>query len=202
MTQPDSPTYTIAEAAALTGLHKNTIRMRIKLGQIPAERAPGKFGEEYRISRTSLVAAGLITPPDTPPSQTEHVASDPLTSEPSPTSTPHMASQTALLDLFQRHEHSMFRLGYLEAELARQKALAENAESLQAAAQERELEIRELRRDLERAQERVREIEELRGLVREMEQDTERMRADVERYRAAASRPWWQMLFGRRPEGG
>jgi len=201
MTQSDAPTYTIAEAAALTGLHKNTIRMRIKLGQIPAERAPGKFGEEYRISRDALVAAGLITPPDTPPSPLEPPVTDPLTDEPSPGDTPHMASQTALLDLFQRHEHSMFRLGYLEAELARHKALAENAESIQEAAQEQELEIRELRRELERSQERVREIEELRGLVREMERDTDRMRADVEHYRAAATRPWWQLLFGRRPGG-
>jgi len=201
MTQPQPPTYTIAEAAALTGLHKNTIRMRIKLGQIPAERAPGKFGEEYRIARDALVTAGLITPPDTPPSPPEPAVVDPPTDGPSHTETPHMPSHTALLDLFQRHEHSMFRLGYLEAELARHKALAQNAESLQSAAQERELEIRELRRELERSQERVREIEELRGLVREMERDTERMRADVERYRAAATRPWWQLLFGRRSGG-
>ena len=64
------------------------------------------------------------------------------------------------------------------------------------------MEVHELRRDLERAQERVREIEELRGLVREMERDTERMREEVERYRAAASRSWWQLLFGKRRLSG
>jgi excisionase family DNA binding protein len=201
MTQPEGPTYTIAEAAALTGLHKNTIRMRIKLGQIPALRAPGKFGEEYRISQDTLVTAGLLSPPDTPSTPPEAPSTQATPAEPSTSDTPAMAPQTALLDLFQRHEHSMFRLGYLEAELARHKALADNAESLQSVAQEREIEIRELRRDLERAQERVREIEELRGLVREMERDTERMREDVERYRTAASRPWWQLLFGKRPGG-
>jgi excisionase family DNA binding protein len=198
MSQPVVPNYTIAEAAALTGLHKNTIRMRIKLGQLPALRAPGKFGEEYRISQDALVAAGLLAPPGSPLAEPESSAHTEVTAGMPSTDTPDMASQTALLDLFQRHEHSMFRLGYLEAEITRHKALAENAESLRTVAQEREIEIQSLRRDLERAQERVREIEELRGLVREMERDTERMREDVERYRAAAARPWWQLLFGKR----
>ena len=53
-------TYTIAEAAALTGLHRNTIRMRIKLGQLEATVRPGKFGDEYRISHSALVSAGLL----------------------------------------------------------------------------------------------------------------------------------------------
>src|SRR5438094_10217767 len=55
-----SATYTIAEAAALTGLHKNTTRMRVKLGQLEAQVRNGKFGEEYRISHAELVRAGLI----------------------------------------------------------------------------------------------------------------------------------------------
>src|SRR4051812_11124640 len=66
MIQPQAESYTIAEASALTGLHKNTIRMRVKLGQLPAQRAMGKFGEEYRITRQALVEAGLLTPPDPP----------------------------------------------------------------------------------------------------------------------------------------
>ena len=202
MTQPEPTTYTISEAAALTGLHKNTIRMRIKLGQISALRAPGKFGEEYRITQEALVTAGLLAPPEPPPVPPESAAAPLTETRSTPADTHSMASQEALSDLFQRHEHSMFRLGYLEAELARHKALAENAESLQTVAREREMEVRELRRDLERAQERVREIEELRGLVREMERDTERMREEVERYRAAASRSWWQLLFGKRRLSG
>jgi excisionase family DNA binding protein len=201
MTHAEDLTYTIAEAAALTGLHKNTIRMRVKLGQIPALRAAGKYGEEYRITEAALVSAGLLTPPNTPPDPSDGTEALPPPTHETPPESPPMDSQTALLDLFQRHEHSMFRLGYLEAEMVRQKALAENAESLQSIAREREQEVRELRRELERAQERVREIEELRVLVREMERDTERMREDVERYKTAAARPWWQMLFGRRLGG-
>jgi excisionase family DNA binding protein len=201
MIDTETPTYTIAEAAALTGLHKNTIRMRVKLGQIPALRTAGKYGEEYRITEGALVTAGLLTPPETPLPPAEAAQALTPTTQETTHQSPPMASQAALLDLFQRHEHSMFRLGYLEAEMVRQKALTENAELLQAIAREREQEIRELRRELERAQERVREIDELRILVRDMERDTERMREDVERYRAAAARPWWRMVFGRRLGG-
>jgi excisionase family DNA binding protein len=202
MTQQPSPTYTIAEAAALTGLHKNTIRMRIKLGQIAAQRAPGKFGEEYRITQAALIDAGLLTPPETPSTPAATPSQEQPERPPAPSQdTPYMASQGALLDLFQRHEHSMYRLGWLEAEMARHKALAEHAESLQVAAREQELENRELRRELERAQERVREIEELRNVVREMERDTERMREEVERHRTAASRRWWH-FFQRKPPDG
>jgi excisionase family DNA binding protein len=199
MVHPPEPTYTIAEAAALTGLHKNTIRMRVKLGQIPAHRAQGKFGEEYRIERAVLVELGLISPHEPPPTPTVTPSSpEPDLLESPRLDTPPTASQAALPDLLQRHEQSMYRLGWLEAELARHKALAENAESLQQTAQERELELRELRRDLERAQERNREIEELRNLVREMMRETERMREEVERHRAAAARRWWHALLGRR----
>src|SRR4051812_15658398 len=78
MTQQSAETYTIAEAAALTGLHRNTIRMRVKLGQLMAERAIGKFGEEYRISRQTLVDAGLLAPtePSSPPVQAASSAVD------------------------------------------------------------------------------------------------------------------------------
>lgn len=192
MPQPEVDKLTIAEAAALTGLHKNTIRMRVKLGQLTAERAVGKFGEEYRISHEALIEAGLLAPPIPPePSPPPAAPGSPPPAEP----TPHMPSQAVLADLLQRHEQAMFRLGYLEAELVRHKALAENAESLQTAAREREIEVRELRRELERAQERVREIDELRSLLREMERNTEQMREEVERHRIAASRRWWH--FGR-----
>src|SRR5262245_1197457 len=63
-TEPES--YTIAEAAALTGLHKNTIRLRIKMGHLPADRAMGRFGEEYRISRSALIKTGLLAAPEPP----------------------------------------------------------------------------------------------------------------------------------------
>lgn len=192
MTAGDPQTYTIAEAAALTGLHKNTIRMRVKLGQLAAHRTAGKFGEEYRITRQTLVEAGLLTPPEYEPTPAvSHEPAPGAESRLEQTGTPYNASHAALQDLFQRHEQSMFRLGYLEAELTRHKALAEHAESLQSAAHEKEAEIRELRRELQHAQEREREIDELRETVRRMERETDRMREEVERHRAAARHPWW-----------
>jgi excisionase family DNA binding protein len=192
MPHTEAETFTIAEAAALTGLHRNTIRMRVKMGQLTADRAPGKFGEEYRISRQALTEAGLLAPPD--PGQ---ASPDPTQAERNPPigPTPSMPSQAIMADLLQRHEQAMFRLGYLEAELLRHKSLAENAETLQVEAREREFEVRELRRELERAQERTREIEELRSLLREMERNTQQMREEVEQYRTAARHRWWH--FGR-----
>src|SRR5262249_46307070 len=160
-------------------LHKNTIRMRIKLGQLPAQRSAGKFGEEYRISRRALAEAGLIDAPEpiTEPLQQSETAAEP---EAPPAITPVSPSQELLSDLIQRHEQAMFRLGYLEAEVSRHKALAEHAESLRTAALEREIEVRELRRELEHAREREHEIDELHRLLREMEQNTERMRQEIE----------------------
>lgn len=191
MPEPEPQSFTIAEAAAFTGLHRNTIRMRVKMGQLQAERASGKFGQEYRISRAALISAGLLAPA-TPSEPTPNM----IAPEPPPVAErTEMPSQAVLVDLLQRHEQAMFRLGYLEAELVRHKALAENAESLQAVARDRELEVRELRRELEQAQERAREIDELRSLLREMERNTQQMREEVERHRTAASRRWWH--FGR-----
>src|SRR5262245_66333745 len=60
VTARTSTSYTIAEAAALAGLHKNTIRHKVRLGQLEAETRHGKFGEEYRIPHDALVRAGLI----------------------------------------------------------------------------------------------------------------------------------------------
>jgi excisionase family DNA binding protein len=202
-------TYTIAEAAALTGLHRNTIRMRVKLGQLAADRAVGKFGEEYRISREALVVAGLLEAaepesahdaaeegPTVSPAGAAHPPAETAPHTPSP-----HPSQELLGELMQRHEQAMFRLGFMEAELTRQKTLAANAEAQQAAARERELEVRELRRELERAQEREREIDELRALLREMERTTEALREEVERHRTAGERRWWGLL-GRKGHPG
>src|SRR5437870_5471069 len=60
-TMPKDTDYTINEVAALTGLHRNTIRIRIRTGHLQAEVRHGKFGEEYRISQQALADAGLLT---------------------------------------------------------------------------------------------------------------------------------------------
>jgi excisionase family DNA binding protein len=112
-------TYTINEAAGLTGLHKNTIRQRIRLGQLHATIQQGKFGEEYRIGHEALVEAGLL--PDTGP--LEDPGADPVlhaefTASPGamPENGAAMPDVTvgALSELYQRHEQAMFRLGYMQ----------------------------------------------------------------------------------------
>ena len=46
---PETKSYSIADAAALTGLHKNTIRAKVKSGMLSAEVRVGKFGDERQI---------------------------------------------------------------------------------------------------------------------------------------------------------
>jgi len=155
----DSPrTYTISEAAALTGLHKNTVRQRIRLGQLTAEILPGKFGDEYRIPHGALVAAGLLGadpliqpngPAAGPALESEPPAAAEFAAEPAArvaATGPETAA--ALRDLYARHEQAMFRLGYLQGELDRAKALAETAESLRRDNEEQRSEADALRRAL------------------------------------------------------
>lgn len=238
---PQASTYTIAEAAALTGLHRNTIRMRIKLGQLQATVRPGKFGDEYRISHSALVAAGLLAvegplgDADTAPgsdflspevldaevvdpdeasdfsreSTTSHAGAD----EGREDADEHPGSDTtttpvaALAELYQRHEQAMFRLGYLQGELERLKALAATAESLREEGEERASRVRELEsalaRETERAAEADRQRNEAERLRRELSaaqdrlQGMESLRADLdalkEQVRTTPSeRPWWR----------
>ena len=55
-----------ARRAALTGLHKNTIRAYIKQGRVAAGVVRGKYGQEYRLSRAEVVALAteIVSPVD------------------------------------------------------------------------------------------------------------------------------------------
>ncbi len=144
----DELSYSISEVAALTGLHRNTIRLRIRLGQLEADVRPGKFGDEYRITPAALNRAGMLTPGAEPvaesPTDGAEVPEDPqptfepatvedggdLLADPGGALVPPAAGD-ALRELVLRHEQAMFRLGYLQAELEQTRALAARAESLQ-----------------------------------------------------------------------
>jgi excisionase family DNA binding protein len=213
---PRSTSYTIAEAAALAGLHKNTIRQKVKMGQLEAETRHGKFGEEYRISHDALIRAGLIDGVlEHAELAAEEGAALAVADEASPSPPPAGAAGlpalvTGLGELFQRHENAMFRLGFMQAELERVKSLAENAESLQREREERQVEAERLRSQLEaareearaaaalraeldQARERLRDAEGLRRVLAEMEQEAERLRTAVDA--ATQPRPWWKRLF-------
>jgi excisionase family DNA binding protein len=230
----ESPAYTIAEAAALTGLHRNTIRLRIKLGTLAATVQAGKFGDEYRIPHEALVAAGLLQADGAPMPPGETEAQRPAERAPRAAPAPRMEAVLlgeggeeatdagtssgpeggssgapppleALTELYRRHEHAMFRLGYLQGELERLKALAETAESLREEHQARNQELEELREVLaertreaeaarrhQAAEQRLREeLHEARERLRAMEnlrEEIEALKLEVQR-----RRPWWRL---------
>lgn len=204
------PTYTVNEAAALTGRHRNTIRMKIKLGELEAVVQPGKSGEEYRIRRSALIRAGLLPadgPAEAPSEELPGAdATAPPTAAGSEGSAPPFA---ALIELYQRHEQAMFRLGYLQSEMERLKALAETAESLRqdheatreeaarlrAAVADLERQAAEadrLRQELDAAHERLREMEALRRDLEQLKEFAARQERLLGALEASRKRPWWR----------
>lgn len=225
---PPSQTYSINEAAALTGLHRNTIRQRVRLGQLEASVHAGKFGDEYRIEHASLVHAGLLAemgplgeivdgPPrdafDAPRATPTRAVGTPTPRSEAPgeateandggSSTSALASSTlaALSELYQRHEQAMFRLGFMQSELDRVKALAETAESLRKDSTEHEQEIHALRTALQSKEREAAEAEKLRAELaraRDRLTEMESLRGDIEQLKqmAASKRPWWRFWEG------
>jgi hypothetical protein len=216
--------YTIAEAAALSGMHKNTIRLRIKLGQLEADVRQGKFGEEYRIPHAALIRAGLVEGAleggaqhenclDEAPTAAEQERAGPPGAGGEELPVPAFAG--SLADLFQRHEQAMFRLGYMQSEMERLKSLAGNAESLRQDRMPPETEIAELRqqldeardqlrdaettrKELEQARQRLQDADDLRRLLADMERETARLRTVVEA--SQHRRPWWKRLGSARAD--
>lgn len=213
----ENQTYTISEVSQLTGLHRNTIRTKIRIGALEATIQQGKFGEEYRVSREAMVRAGLLpgeedeaSEPAQEPALEPDLVGAPRGPERVDADQNTLASTVAALsDLYQRHEQAMFRLGYLQGELERAKALAETAESLQHAHDARGEELSNLRsalqekeRQAEEAEEARRALEAARAQLREMEQlreDLNRLKALAERQEEtigqleqASRRPFWQ----------
>lgn len=206
-------TYTISEVAALTGLHKNTVRQRIRLGQLSAVILPGKFGDEYRVAHEALVAGGLLdrspsTPGGTaeaPPAQAPSAeappaaASEVVVEEPLPTAAAAAAesdgASAALRDLYARHEQAMFRLGYLQGELERAKALAETAESLRRDHEQQRSEAEALRRALAEQEQRDdatrAELERLRESLAGLKTLAAEQQAVIESLAAAPRRRWF-----------
>jgi excisionase family DNA binding protein len=218
-----SQTYTISEAAGLTGLHRNTIRTKIRLNQLEATVQQGKFGEEYRISREALIRAGLLSGagPLEEAEEAEPVYEADLVertpepeapaaeAQPEPNGSALASTVAALGDLYPRHEHAMFRLGYLQGELERVKALAENAESLQKDVDERGQQLQELKqalaekeaqaaetervqRELETARAQLREMEALRHDLNRLKTLAEQQESTIGELEAAVKRPFWQ----------
>ena len=212
-------TYSINEAAALTGLHRNTVRQRIRLGQLEATIEQGKFGEEYRITHEALIRARML-PESGPLGDSEddvfeaHVTEDGAghgRADEAPADNGAVTHTTlaALAELYQRHEQAMFRLGYLQGELERVKALAETAESLRQDKSAHEEEIRTLRtsldeqerhaaeaeaarQELARARERLQEMQGLLADLDHLKTQVARQEGVIEALQTSQRRPWWR----------
>ncbi len=190
--------YTISEAAGLTGLHGNTIRKRIKQGQLDASTHVGKFGEEYRITYEALVRAGLI-PQDgpvrtggaelvlegelvgegaeDPAPATDTGRTFPVPDQGSSETALAPAALTALNDLFQRHEQAIFRLGYLQAEVDRLKTVEEETRELREERRRQDDQLHALQISLAERERQASEAPQLRAALAQKEREI----ADKER---------------------
>ena len=171
---------TIAETAALLGVHKNTVRNRIKNGSYRAEMVQTERGPTYLIERESLLT-NLST-------NTLSSASQELVSHQA------MAFVQELLRPF------VSELGEIREELGAERARREMAETTlrEGMAEERrrrgeaERERDELRQELHA----LREPRESPQTVEEEPERAEPRPATVES-QESVQRPWWRRVFGR-----
>jgi len=169
---------TIAEAAALLGVHKNTVRNRIKNGSYRAEMVQTERGPTYLIERESLLT-NLST-------NTLSNASQELVS------TQAMEFVQELLRPF------VSELGEIREELGAERAHREMAETT----------LREgMAEERRRREEAERERDELRRelyALRESQESPETVEEEPEAEprpapggaQEGAQRPWWRRLFG------
>jgi excisionase family DNA binding protein len=143
-------TYSIKEAAAITNLHPNTIRGKVKDGSLQAEKTEGKYGLEYRISEASLVQAGLLTITDAVPKS----------------DTSSVTGGIALDKWLERYEQAITRVSQLESERVYLLECKTQAEEKERALEEARLELERKKVELEtaaaRLEEKDKQIERLR----------------------------------------
>src|SRR5215204_5671562 len=171
---------TIAEAAALLGIHKNTVRNRIKNGSYRAEMVQTERGPTYLIERESLLN-NLTT--NTLSSASQEVVSPQA-----------MEFVQELLRPF------VTELGEVREELGAERARREMAESTlrEGMAEERwrreeaERDRDELRRELFALRRQQRESTEVAE-----EQPERSSRPDAPGAQEGMQRPWWRRVLGR-----
>ena len=137
----------IAEAAALLGVHRNTIRNRIKAGRYKAHKVVTPQGETYAIERASL---GPPPPNGYTPPLSSPVRDNPA--QPSPPGPPALTDQQAQAEAVVQRLLAPFiaELGEVREELGRVKAERDAARAAEAEAR-RWAEIIGIERDQLRA---------------------------------------------------
>jgi excisionase family DNA binding protein len=171
---------TIAEAAALLGVHKNTIRNRIKNGSYRAELVQTERGPTYLIERDSLLTN--------------------LTTNTLSSASQELVSQQAMEFVRELLRPFVSELGEIREELGAERARREMAESTLRegmAEEQRRREEAERERDyLRRELYALREARESPQTARKEPERAEPRPVTVES-QESVQRPWWRRVFGR-----
>jgi excisionase family DNA binding protein len=170
---------TIAEAAALLGVHKNTVRNRIKNGLYRAEMVQTERGPTYLIERESLLTN--------------------LTTNTLSSASQELVSQQAMEFVQELLRPFVSELGEIREELGAERVRREMAESTlhegMAEEQRRREEAERERDDLRRELFARREPRESAETVEE-EQGRGQAHPDAPGDQEAVQRPWWRRVFG------
>jgi hypothetical protein len=195
----DSGRVTITEAAALLGVHPNTVRSRVKAGVYDAEKVSTEYGLTWMIDHDSLINNPLPRASQLTPSQMVNLE----------VSTPTEIVQVLLRPFVED-------LGKVREQLGTERVLREQAErdrdrlvaELEALRQTRDapetasedtesVDVPPVQQEPVESQEAREEAERLRAEV-----DAERLRAQVEAERlreeleAERTKGFWRRLFG------
>src|SRR5918994_4194235 len=170
---------TIAEAAALLGVHKNTVRNRIKNGSYRAEMVHTERGPTYLIERESLLT---------------NLSTNTLSS-----ASQELVSQQAMEFVQELLRPFVSELGEIREKLGAERVRREMAESTlragMAEEQRRREEAERERDDLRRELYALREPRESPHTVDEEPEMAESPRSAVES-QEPVRRAWWRRMFG------
>jgi excisionase family DNA binding protein len=175
----DADRLTIAEAAALLGVHKNTVRNRIRNGLYRAEMVQTERGPTYLIERESLLTN--------------------LTTNTLSSASQELVSKQAMEFVQELLRPFVSELGEIREELGAERVRRELAESTlregMAEEQRRREEAERERDDLRRELFALREVRESPQTIEEEPQRAEPRPAAVES-QERVQRPWWRRWFG------
>jgi excisionase family DNA binding protein len=171
---------TIAEAAALLGVHKNTVRNRIKNGLYRAEMVQTERGPTYLIERESLLTN--------------------LTTNTLSSASQELVSQQAMEFVQELLRPFVSELGEIREELGAERVRRELAESTlregMAEEQRRREEAERERDDLRRELFALREARESPQTVDEEPEEAEPRPATGGAQEGVQRRPFWRRMFG------
>jgi excisionase family DNA binding protein len=171
---------TIAEAAALLGVHKNTVRNRIKNGLYRAEMVQTERGPTYLIERDSLLTN--------------------LTTNTLSSASQELVSQQAMEFVQELLRPFVSELGEIREELGAERVRREMAESTlregMAEEQRRREEAERERDDLRRELLARREPRESPQIVEERQGRGQPHSAAPGAPEAVQRRPWWRRMLG------